>query len=286
MADDTKLTELIEDTTPATVEDAPATDAPAADAPAVDETVTDAPAVDAPATDAPATDAPAADEANTDEAAKDDGGEIPLDTSADTGASPALEEIAAPEGATAPDADDAAMDAPVEEAPAIDENEAPALPALDAPAEDAPQEDEAKDDAGDAAQENDAPAEEAPAIAGDKGLGATHAGTDTPEVMVSNPCDPVTGKPLKAEGSVGLPPITGGGIVPAISPYGHVVPGAEPIADQGGGVSSGQDGEDEGFEDDGEITKPADFGYIYAQLDAIEERIATLRDALDGYEEI
>jgi hypothetical protein len=35
---------------------------------------------------------------------------------------------------------------------------------------------------------------------GEPGDGPTHVGTDTPEVLVSNPCDPKTGRPLDGSG--------------------------------------------------------------------------------------
>jgi hypothetical protein len=57
------------------------------------------------------------------------------------------------------------------------------------------QEDQGDDDS----SKGGVPAEDAvvpPMFDGDAGEGPTHAGTDTPPMLISKPCDPVTGKPL------------------------------------------------------------------------------------------
>jgi len=274
MADELKTTESILD--PATQTDAPAQDAPEAqleqstqlDAPAATE-ATDAP-VAAPEEATEATDAPvAAPEEATEEApvdapaleAEQSSEALPLDASAVTDASPVLEETSAQADATVP-SEEASEEAPAaEEAPAPEAATEEAPASEEAPALDAPAQDEA--------------ATEEQTSQGDKGLGATHAGTDTPEIMVSNPCDPVTGKPLDGGMKLALPPIYGGGAVPAASPTGQVIPSQDD-----------QSAEGEEDEDCGGITSPADFGFIYARLDALENVVGEIRAALDGYEEI
>lgn len=196
--------------------------------------------------------------------------EVPDETTevqadAPTDAAPEADEAQAPE-ATEPDAERAPE--PVEPADAEpaqelapdvadDQSEGVAAP-LDASATDASPASEETTDAGDAiapidakpedseaAKSDDEPSE-APASAdasqaGEPGLGATHAGTDTPEYLISNPADPVTGLPLDQSNS-GLvtPPITGGGVVSPASPQGAVIPGMFGSDDEGngGGISA------------------------------------------------
>jgi hypothetical protein len=74
----------------------------------------------------------------------------------------------------------------------------------DAPVAKAPEHDEVHSDGSDrvgdapmgvpAQEKNDRPTD------GEPGDGPTHVGTDTPEMLVSNPCDPKTGKPLDGSG--------------------------------------------------------------------------------------
>lgn len=104
------------------------------------------------------------------------------------------------EADSAPAADGAQTTASAPEA--LPPEEGGLLP--DAPVAKAPEHDEVHSDGSDrvgdapmgvpAQEKNDRPTD------GEPGDGPTHVGTDTPEMLVSNPCDPKTGKPLDGSG--------------------------------------------------------------------------------------
>jgi hypothetical protein len=232
------------------------------------------------------------------------------------------ETVAEPETAAEPETTDVGSEAPSEE-PSADQaelpEEAPSETVADPAVENSP---EGSDEAAPAQEEGDAPldlsaasdaspaAEETGAEgnatapsdgpSGDKGDGATHDGTDTPEVMVSHPCDPITGRPLDGETGKTRQPIFGGGQAPAaVSPSGHVVPGISPESSD---IEDGSDEEteDEGFEDEGfegegfeDEDEDEDEGYegfgsiadVRRFALKIAQDVERLLEALDGFED-
>lgn len=231
-------------------------------APLAEEGSTDLPAAEdgtAPAVDEPA---PAA-----------EGSDLPLgEQSAPSDAFPASEEIEGQADATAPV--EAEGSDPLAQAPASSSETGSSVD-------------------GNASEEKP----EAQAGSEEKGLGATHDGTDTPEVLKSNPVDPVTGRPLDGSGFGGNGYVTAGhggaaeanqGQVPA-----HMI--GKPSQDDSTDADSSQAdagdddlslGDDlEGDFEDVDSCEGEGLSGITAKLYAVQELIGSLAAELDGFEE-